>query len=366
MPIIIHALGIVVKYIFLNMRAFIQFIQKRNAVLTLSELDTVVFTHNLGGGTEKYVRNNFYKENILIVRLISYRRDAYFLLEHLSEQKILRKKDLFSFLDLIDVSKLTVNSLCAYSKPKDILNYVVQKSVFCKVAYLVHDFNAVCPTTTFVVGKKFCHYDCSHCSFGGKKIGSWQSMWDKFLSHAHEIVCFSESSKQILCKFYAGISAKITVVPHSMNYCTFTPIKIDGTFRNIAVVGNCSNIPKGKLVIKKLVRAVKKEKKRKLYIVGKAPFFFHRNSRFVCYTGAYELKILPEILTSGQIGVIVFTSILPETFSYAVSEFMKLGLYIVSLDIGAQGEKLHGYDKTVFVPNLEPESILAGVEKCFI
>jgi hypothetical protein len=105
---------------------------------------------------------------------------------------------------------------------------------------------------------------------------------------------------------------------------------------------------------------------RKLYIIGKYPFFFHKNSNFVKYTGEYAIRELPHLIKTYNVRVIVFTSICPETFSYAISEFMRLDLYIVSLDLGAQGEKLKNYDKAIFIPDLEPSSILAGVERCFI
>ncbi|MBQ6781055.1 MAG: glycosyltransferase family 4 protein [Treponema sp.] len=363
---VIHVLGIIIKYLFLNTRVFFQYLRLRNNSITVSAIDTVVFTHNLGGGTESYVRNNFYKNNILIVRLISYRRDSYFLLEHESEKLVIRQKALFAYLNKLSLKLIVVNSLCAYSRPKEILDYAVNNSAQCSLSYLIHDFNAVCPPSTFVMNKKFCKYECSSCSLGNRVIAEWRTMWGSFLNHVNKIICFSNSSKEILCQFYAGIAEKIQVIPHSMDYCTFKPLPFDSSYRNIAVIGNCSNIPKGKLVIKKLIAEVKKTKDRKLYIIGKIPFFFHRNSEYVRYTGAYDLKILPEIIMSNQIGAVVFTSILPETFSYAVSEFMLLGLYIVALDLGAQGEKLRHYDKAVFVPGLDPETILAGVEKCFI
>ena len=44
---------------------------------------------------------------------------------------------------------------------------------------------------------------------------------------------------------------------------------------------------------------------------------------------------------------------------------MQLGLPIVTVDMGAQGEKLRRYDKAVFIENYRPESIIEGVEKCF-
>lgn len=363
---IIHCLGICAKYIILNVKVFLVYLIKRQGFLDSDKITTIVFTHNLGGGTESYVRKNFYKDNILIVRLLSYRNDSFFLLENMNQQKVIRKGKIFGFLDTLNINAIIVNSLCAYRRPNDILKYVSNKSSKCEITYLIHDFHCICKNGMLIYKNKFCKYNCNSCSFNKKTINKWRKMWGTFLYCIDDIICFSNSSKEIICSFYSSVNSKIKVIPHSMDYCVFEQIITDTTFQNIAIVGNCSSVAKGKLIIKKLVPVIKKAKKRKLYIIGKTPFLLHRDSTYIKYIGPYDLKVLPKILISGKIGVIVFTSILPETFSYAISEFMKLGLYIVSLNLGAQGEKLQKYDKAVFVQDLEPETILEGVEKCFI
>lgn len=363
---IIHFLGICIKFFLLNIKAELLYFTKKNIRLNTNEINTIVFTHNLGGGTESYVSKNFYNPNILIIRLISYRNDSLFILEHEKEKRSIKLKSLFQFLNQLELDKIIVNSLCSYSKPSRIMNYVLSKKDNCSITYLVHDYHSICPSVMFIQGKKFCQYKCENCSIGNKEIIEWRNNWKLFLSKCDNIICFSKSSKEILCMFYNGIESIVQVIPHSMEYCKFEPIRLDSNCKNIAIIGNCSNIAKGKLVIKRLIPEIKKSKKRKLYIIGKVPFLFHFNSKYVKYTGPYDLRILPETLKSGKVGVIVFTSIWPETFSYAISEFMKLGLYIVSLDLGAQGEKLKTYDKAIFIPNLEPKTIMEGIEKCFI
>lgn len=363
---LIHFLGICIKFIILNTKIFVKYLFIRNKEINSSNIDTVVFTHNLGGGTESYVRKNFYRNNILIVRLCSYRNDSFFMLEHEKEVRILYSKKMFLFLNNLPVSTIIINSLNAYNKPEKIINYVISKKKQCSIGYLVHDFHAVCPTGMFVISKKFCQYKCENCKISNTKINDWRNMWKKFLQITDYVICFSNSSKEILCQFYACIEDRVKIIPHSMTYCDFSPINMNEKFKNIAVIGNCSNIPKGKEVIKNLVLTIKKLKERKLYIIGKYPFFFHKNSNFVKYTGEYAIRELPHLIKTYNVRVIVFTSICPETFSYAISEFMRLDLYIVSLDLGAQGEKLKNYDKAIFIPDLEPSSILAGVERCFI
>lgn len=364
---IIHLFGIIAKYILLNTKTFLKILIQKQKLLAkdFTNVDTIVFTHSLGGGTKTYEKQNFYKKNILIIRIVSYRSDFAFSVENEEFQRIVFGKELFAFLKYINPRIVTVNSLCGYAKPEGILEFIKNNFSHSYNKYLVHDHQCVCnkDNAVLLLNEKYCELKCKGCKFE-KKEKKWRSLWNVYFSLVDEVVCFSNSSKEILISAYPELQNKISVVPHSLAYCDFKPLNIDnGT--NFAVIGNCSNIPKGKNVIKKLVKAVKKQKKRKLFIIGKSPYFFHKNSKYIEYTGKYNLKKLPEILNSGQIGVIVFTSIWPETFSYAISEFMLLDLYIVSLDLGAQGEKLRNYSKAVFLKDLEPKTILAGVEKCF-
>lgn len=367
MDTLVHFCGVVVKYIFLNTKALfkIVFQKKKLSVADFSEIDTIIFTHNLGGGTARYERQNFCKKNMLLIRVISYRNDFAFSLENVKFKKSVSATVMFSCLKYLQPKTVIVNSLCGYAKPEKILNFIIDTFSNSDNKYLVHDYHCICDknNATLLLNKQYCELKCLGCKLE-KKAKQWRVVWLGYFSIVTEVICFSDSSKDILLTVYQELLNKISVVPHSMAYCNFIPLNSCGG-RNFAVIGNCSNVPKGKNVIRGLVREVNKIRDRKLYIIGKAPFLFHRNSQFVKYTGKYDLKFLPEILQSGKIGVIVFTSILPETFSYAVSEFMMLGLYIVSLNLGAQGEKLKNYQKTVFVKDLKPETILAGVEKCF-
>lgn len=363
---ILHLCGIIIKYIFLNSKVLLKILlQKHGFHADFSEIDTIVFTHNLGGGTASYEKQKFKGRNILIVRMIPYRNDFAFSLESEMSVKVMSANKVFALLKQFSPENVVVNSLCGYENPARVLKFIENNFSHSHNTYLVHDFHCICNknNSALLLKEKYCGLKCKGCKYE-RKSGKWRSVWRVYFSMVKEVICFSNSSKEIILSVYPEIAGKVSVIPHSMSYCDFTPMNIDKC-NNIAVVGNCSNIAKGKLVIKKLVKNIKIQQKRKLYIIGKAPYFFHRNSEYVEYLGKYDLKILPETLHSGQIGVIVFTSILPETFSYAISEFMMLGLYIVSLDLGAQGEKLKNYPKAVFVKDLKPETIIAGVERCF-
>ena len=361
---IIRVFGISIKFLLINLRAvfLVYLYSKKITRINFNAVDTIVFTHNLGGGTLNYEKQYFNKNNILVIRKISYRTDSVFLFETDTVKVPIFFNKAFNLLKTFKPKTVVVNSLCSYMHFEKILSFIKKNYSSSFHKYLIHDFHCICMKYNLVMNEQYCSLLCEHCRLR-VNTSKWREVWQEYFKILDEVICFSQSSKKMLLQVYPMLKNKISVIPHSMDYCTFTKISIDNAC-NIAVVGNCSSVPKGKNVIKHLIPLVKRLKKRKLYIVGKAPFLFHRNSKYIKYTGEYDLKSLPEILVSGQIEVIVFTSILPETFSYAISEFMQLGLPIVSLDLGAQGEKLHNYPKAVLVSDLKPETIIQGCEKC--
>lgn len=57
-------------------------------------------------------------------------------------------------------------------------------------------------------------------------------------------------------------------------------------------------------------------------------------------TGRYALADLPALVAESGCSVALFASIWPETYSYTLSEALSLGLYPVSFDLGAPGERI--------------------------
>lgn len=322
----------------------------------------IVLSHDRKGGTLSYEYHNFISEEYIIIRRIFSCNDFFYKLETLQGYKIVTEKNLFRLLNSIDISEIIISSFVSYRNLEVWKNWINIQT--CKVKYLVHDFHSICMNYTLIMNKKYCELNCSHCELKEKKT-MHNKIFSEIFAKCDEIVCFSDSSKKVLLSIYENIiNNKIIVIPHSMSYCNFRPLEIDDFAQNIAIIGNCSSIAKGKLVIKKLIPEIKKRKNRVLYVIGKKPFYFCASSKFIRFTGTYKLSDLPKILKERKIKIVIFTSIIPETFSYAISEFMKLGLNIVALDLGAQGEKLHGYDRTIFINDLEPESVFDGIERC--
>ena len=81
----------------------------------------------------------------------------------------------------------------------------------------------------------------------------------------------------------------------------------------------------------------------------------------VFITGQYEEAELDGLIDAQHATVGLLPSILPETWSYALSAMMRSGLDVLSFDIGAQAERLRRYRRGRLVPLATPAAALNGV-----
>ena len=68
---LIRLIGIAGKFVLLNFKALLLYFSKNNTSIQSLEINTIVFTHSLGGGTASYEKSHYYKNNYLIIKLIS-------------------------------------------------------------------------------------------------------------------------------------------------------------------------------------------------------------------------------------------------------------------------------------------------------
>ena len=87
-----------------------------------------------------------------------------------------------------------------------------------------------------------------------------------------------------------------------------------------------------------------KKNKIKVTVIGKFNVENRVYGERIQYLGKYRNTDLGNILQQSGVNVVFFTSVWPETFSYLISELMALNIPICCFDIGAQGEKIGGYE----------------------
>lgn len=330
-------------------------------------------TNDIGGGTEFFTKNYLDSaKHVLILRNISYGKDWAFILEN----KAMKKKCAVTLNDVRDilktqsVEKVTVNTLVTNLHMFDFLQ-LLHETTF-PVTVMVHDYYLVCPNYTlfkngthcnFVFcNKKLCIKGCNpfltpHCS-----LKEWRERWSSFLLSAKEIRCFSQSSKDIVSHIYPNICSKrITIVPHSMKYCHFTPVLYQKEPVHIGIVGAITSEQKGSKIVRRFL-AYAKKKGIVVSIIGTYPRFFRIKGKTIRYTGTYSVSELQQTIEKEKVNCLLFPSLWSETFSYLVSEQIMMRLPIVCFDYGAQAEKIRAYQKGVICRSTKPEDIYEALK----
>lgn len=326
-------------------------------LLANSANKTLVFLNLLGGGTEKYARQNFYKPDYCLLTQSNYLNGfCYSLFDTNLRKNIFFKTEDLSTVVANGFKQIIVNSLGGFTAETEILDLlttVKENSKNVSLLYLVHDFHSICPSVHLHYGECYCKMECTKCGNDVYRsiAPERQRRWFSFLSVCDEIRTFSLSSKKLLLSKYPNlIEQQITVVPHDMSYCNYEPLLIEKSHKpRIAIVGTIMSIYKGMTVVWEFLKyCVSKDVV--VYIVGTLCSDYIVKANNIHYLGKYKPQDLNNILQLNKINAVFFPSVLPETFSYLVHELMMMQIPIVGFDIGAQGEFLSNYKYGLTLP----------------
>ena len=325
--------------------------------------------HNFKGGTLQYEKNFMEKanNNVISVKIITHSKILAYSVENKKTGSMVLL-DSHSFTRILEnpFREVVVNSLVSANNFAEILNALCEfkkKNPFVPITYLIHDFHCICPKYNLVPETIFCNLECERyrCKFhfypDCTNIGivSWRNSWNSFLTAIDKIICFSESSKNLILRAYPDITeSRLIVRPHDMSWCHFSPLHTtpepDFTSQ-VAIIGTCNTIPKGKRVIQEILKTV--SEKIRFYMIGTNSHEIKTKRKNIFFYGRYQHDELENILEAMKISLVVFPSVCPETFSYLVSELILMELPIVCFDYGAQAEKVCVYKKGKVVSNTQ-------------
>lgn len=341
------------------------------ALLASGKKYELFFIHCLGGGTEVYVKNILRgKTDYIIFR--SY--NILGIQEIYSLEVCGIKTPMFiGRNDIISLNKIAgavfVENLCGYGDFEYVLKTIAAFSA--KISFKVHDFYSACPKVNMIRNFRYCGVTCdSSCvnDVGGRPYSpeQWRTIWGTFFERVDEFFFFSESSEKILCSIYKIPKEKIKLKPHDMGY--FAPKVISNLPKdlNIGIFGSITSEAKGFSVVKSFAE-FSRGKDYKIFLNGLICELdldvFGKNENFV-QCGPYKVEEIYDRLVSQKIGVVFFSSVCPETFSYVVSELMLTGIPIACFDVGAQAEKIKKYPLGKIIPDFSNESILKTLREC--
>jgi len=349
-----------------NLRVFLQIKIKNKKLGT-----TLIIDHGLGGGANHYIDESIEKriDNGYMTILIRY---DFHVLKVYNIQFIANKleyrfsssslSEIFVVLSEFKIDEIFLNSFVSYPNVYETISEILllKEQTKAKVILPIHDFFSVCPSYTLLNEKmQYCGVPndikiCENCLKYNKNefkifenetnIEYWRKSWSKIITISDEILCFSNSSKEIFIKAYPEGIEKIIIKPHDIfgRYeKIYSPIN-KSEMITIGVLGGI-NEAKGANIVKNLVSHIDKNKLNvKVVVIGQILIPIDSDSFEM--TGRYDKKDLPEIVKGLNITKFLIPSIWPETFSYTTDEIMQMGYPLVVFDLGAPAERVRGYD----------------------
>ena len=330
------------------------------ARLILSGRPCLLFvTHQLGGGTEKHVRDLAdlleSKFEILILRpdgkdkvtLEWARRGEEFKLYFLIPTTF---QDLFELLKQINVIRVHFHHLIGHHSLMALLPQKLQVPY----DYTLHDYFPICPQFNLTLPDgRYCgepdEVGCNAClkerpSQWQLDITAWRNYFGNLLLGAERVIGPTQDAIKRVKKYVP--EAKFLYLPHPELAVT-----------KILVLGMMSPA-KGALQLESCARDAKKRKLPLFFKVIGFPYYDKlpmgvvggsESDLPIAFSGPYTDSDLSELIISEQADIIYFPAQWPETYSYTLSAALNSGLPIVAPKLGAFNERLNGYSSAYLI-----------------
>ena len=224
-----------------------------------------------------------------------------------------------------------------------------------------HDFHTVCPQTHFITrAGDFCGRpavaSCERCVAErpdpwGLGIRDWRATFGDWLSQAERLIYPNSSVRDIVSEYFPDLSGEVWPHPER-SLAEFAEHAARSLLRRkVALIGSMSDV-KGLHRLRALAELSLSGTEPVEYVVigpTLAPLGPGAPPNVVV-TGQYEAAELPNLLARERPDSILFLSVVPETYNFALSAALATGLPIVALDAGAIGERLKGVEGATVLP----------------
>lgn len=340
---------------------------------------TLVFDHVMGGGANSY-RKNIISERLIngeLVLLVTYQiwDDSYHLTYQYNKKSVSftinSLQDLEWITKYVEIKEIFYNNLVSYPKTLDAVEIILQlqKAQKSSIILTVHDFYPICPSYTLLNREgNYCNIPdfetCLKClprngyafprSIDSYDIKKWRDTWKSLVETSNEVLCFSESSKEIINKVFTIKPSQVKVQPHKLT--TSFPVKPNYNLDNelcVGVIGIISYQKGAELLFKIAQILEKKSPKAKIVVIGTLESSKKRGN--IEITGPYKTEELPNIIENKGVNVCFFSSIWPETFSYVCSEIMEMQMPLCCFNIGAPIERVKNYKLGNIISSIDPQ-----------
>ena len=281
-------------------------------------------------------------------------------------------------LSYLENGEVVYNDLVSWPAPLEVVALLSnwrRRTTGNRLIILFHDYLPICPSYNLLnATNEYCAVpedlsECLRCLASNSNavyktdIKSWRARWGGLLTAADEVVCFSNSSAEIVKKAWELPSAKMSVRPHSplhhFDKLRFTRRPADPIV--IGVVGALT-LAKGARIVSDISRLLLREQPgSKIVVLGLVDAKYIRKSKNLMIHGQYDRRDLPDLIAKYGINLGVVPSIWPETFSYVTQELIEIGIPLVSFDIGGQAEQVRKYGNGIVVDEITAEALVRGI-----
>ena len=323
--------------------------------------------HDLGGGTEKYVKELADKTSndglhfVMMPLINDSGHKKYHIFSANEFEKINVSIDmnkssvLTNFLSSLDISFVHIHHVMNYpfQKLKNIINKINVPHYI-----TIHDYMFICPRITLIHAKTnlYCNEpntkECNSCikidrPFGANNITSWREGYENIIHGAEKVICPSVDVANRIKKYYP--KSKISIAYHEDLINAPKNIIINSISKNksarIAMIGTLAPHKGGKL-ISNMMRIIDKNKKNyELKLIG---FVQNHpstksliNNKHFSSTGKYDDSKLQQEIRKYNPHLVLFASQCPETYCYTLSAALRGGFPILAPSIGAFLERLN-------------------------
>ena len=350
----------------------------------------LIFDHSLGGGANIYtneLQDRYIQEkrNTLLIRYDFYTNDFklyYKFKTYVFNFRISNFDELKVLISKLTLKEIFLNSIVSYKQSYEFLNYFnsLIKVSGANLVLPIHDFYSICPSFTLLNAEgNYCDIPsldiCKSCIknntlewknlYSDKiDIALWRDLWFNLLEKSSSILCFSNSSKEILCKAYPTLNpSTIKVIPHIVE--AIEPVILEQKKpSNTIVVGvlGAINHSKGSKIVKELVQKIEKENLNiNVVIIGEISEQI--KSKHFHVTGRYKHHELHDHIKKHHIDIFLIPSICPETFSYTTQEIIMMEMPLIVFNLGAPAARVADYVKGYVVNTVNAEAALDIIKK---
>jgi len=350
----------------------------------------LLFDHSLGGGAniytnellEKYSQE---KRNTLLVKYDFYSNNFklyYHYRDYTFNFSISSFEELTLLISKLNIKEIFLNNLVSFKNSYEILEYlnhlVEERNI--SLILPIHDFYAICPSYTLQNDKGvYCDIPsldmCKSCIIKNdlewntfysdkKDMIRWRALWFSLLEKSSKILCFSNSSKEILVKAYPNIiKNKIEVIPHKVENIEPLNFEVskDSNKITIGILG-AINYAKGSQIIKNMVKTIERDNLN-IDIVVIGEISEQIKSKHFHVTGRYQHNELSNIIKNNHIDIFLIPSIWPETFSYTTQEIMMMEMPLMVFNLGAPAERVANYSKGYIIDKVNSEAVFETLQE---